>query len=61
MAGQGYVLDGTILDGIVWMKKPVCPACGSSKLLFQKHWTGQGSDTWTYCIDCGLKFGEVKT
>ena len=53
MAGQGY-----ILEGIVWKKKPVCPECGYTKIIDQKHWTGQGSITWNRCIDCGLKFNE---
>ena len=35
-----------------------CPACGSTKVEDKKHWTGQGSITWTRCIECGFKFNE---
>jgi len=60
MAGQGYVLDGTILDGIVWMKKPICPACGSNRIVDRKNWTGQESVGYTLCIACGHKFDEFR-
>ena len=40
--------------------KPVCPACGSNKIVDRKNWTGQESVGYTLCIACGHKFDEFR-
>jgi len=56
---KSYKDNGMIVK-IIPEQRPVCPKCGSNKIVDRKNWTGQESVGYTLCIACGHKFDEFR-